>query len=152
MRGATAQNINSERLASSNRLSEMAIGRYDSFIKALRVYIGTVIKDISLEISGDPSRRTWCTIEACVTIHTLQKIQQFLLPKKLKELYACVYDMPESVFDSAALATHQQTLLSGGKPGGEAATRDKPEMTEDQKDEKMLKKAQDPTQAQKNDT
>jgi len=121
----------------------MAIGRYDSHTKQLRIYIGNVLREISSIVSGDTNMRTCITLEPCVTSHTLKTVQQFLKPEKLKELFACVYDLPESAFSTEAFVAHQELVLNGGKPADQANTRNKPKMEEDAKNENMQKKAED---------
>jgi hypothetical protein len=123
----------------------MAIGRYESLVKQLRLFVGNVLRELSIQISGDKNKRTWIRLEPCVNTHTLKTVQQFLTPEKLQELYACVYDLPESAFSKEALIAHQQLVLHNGKVPGESGTRNKPAMEEEVKADRQREKAQDPT-------
>lgn len=88
------KNINSERLASSNRLTEMAINNYLEYMKLLATVVSEVMDDISGRVKfGD-----------CTTAFVLEQCGPFLRPERAVELFACAYDLDVSDFDAAKFA------------------------------------------------
>lgn len=129
------KNINSERLASSNRLSEAALHRYTRLVDAVRGIISLVIEKVSSDISG--SNRTVIRLFPCISEHTLHTLESVMKPEVVKMLYACTYGVPEEYFDIARIKKKQDAmLLEAAGP----ATRNRQPQTEEQKDAKMRAK------------
>lgn len=121
---ALGHNINSERLASSNRLTEMSIQHFDTYIKEFKILIEIILK----QLPGSP------TFGDCVTLHTINVVQDVVKAEKLADMYACVFDAlkPEDFdLELIKLNRHQDT--------DERKQREVP--TEEEKDENAKKKA-----------
>lgn len=142
------KNINSERLASSNRLTEMAITQYSQHIKQIRKPIQEAIQTLSVMISGDEN--IFIKIIPCISEHTLSKLEPVLTPEVCKTMYSCVYDLPESYFDLKFIKQRQETIneTSSKKERVEetskiqSAQSTRPKKTEAQKEEVSKAKAQ----------
>lgn len=88
------KNVNSERLASSNRLTEMAINIYLEYMKLLGAVLSEVMEDISGRVKfGD-----------CTTAFVLEQCGPYLRPERAVELFAGAYDLDVSDFDVARFA------------------------------------------------
>jgi len=91
---ALGRNINSERIAASNRLTEMAITTYTSFINLLRVRIGEAMKAETI----DAGRYVGFSI--CLAQYELERLQPYLKDTICKKMIARCYEIPESFLDS----------------------------------------------------
>ena len=139
------KNINSERLASSNRLTEMAITQYTQHIKTIRRHVQEAIETLSIIISGEESK--FIKIIPCMSEHTLGKLEPVLKPEVCKTMYSCVYDLPESYFDQKSIQQRQETIneSSAKKERVEETSKvpsTRPKKTEAQKEEVSKAKAQ----------
>lgn len=129
------KNVNSERNAASTRIAEVSIDRYNEHIRQLRRFVQMGVSEVSSEAVAD--KHTLVKIEPCVTMHTLRSIESILTTEAARKLYACVYDVPIEYIDSARLHKKQEVMLEEGMSAG---TRNKPDMTEDQKAASMKAK------------
>ena len=84
------KNINSERLASSNRLTEMAINHYFVTTKGLTEIMAGLYRTMT---------KTGVAFGTCVSIHVIEQCGQYLKPESAVALYACAFDLDESLFD-----------------------------------------------------
>jgi len=139
------KNINTERLSSNNRLTEMAITHYESHLKILSEHVQLALKTLSTMISGNDS--TYIKIIPCMSQYTLAKIEPILKTKICMEQYACVFDLPETYFDMEALKIRQQTINEAGAQKERVEETQKkvstrPEKTEAQKDDTSKSKAE----------
>ena len=134
------KNINSERLASSNRLSEAALHRYSRFIDSLRSTVSLAISNLSESISG--SKQFSVVMYPCINEHTLKMVEPILKPEVARTLYSCIYGVPEEYFDMDKIRTKQDLLLEEQKKPG---TRDRAPDSQDKKDDRMKKKAEKPS-------
>jgi hypothetical protein len=121
------QNINSERLASSNRLTEMSIQHFQLHCAVLKQLIETVIDIYKFKVQfGD-----------CVALSTVRAVEQFVKPARLAEMYACALDLNTDDFDLDRIRDYQFSLV----PTHDLATRSpRTLLTEDEKDEKRKRK------------
>lgn len=94
------KNINSERLASSNRLTEMAINHFRTHSRTLRAMLAEAFESL-----GDGVR-----FGHCASIHTLEQVGHLLKPKQFVELYACSFELKESDFDIKRVKQWQDTV------------------------------------------
>ena len=85
---ALGRNINSERIAASNRLTEMAITTYTSFINLLRVRIGEAMKAETI----DAGRYVGFSI--CLAQYELERLQPYLKDTICKKMIARCYEIP----------------------------------------------------------
>ena len=108
---ALGRNINSERIAASNRLTEMAITTYTSFINLLRVRIGEAMKTETL---GD--RGSYIGFSVCLAQYELERLQPFLKDSVCKKMIARCYEIPESFLDSAKIRKTIEAENGTGDP------------------------------------
>jgi hypothetical protein len=92
---ALGRNINSERIAASNRLTEMAITTYTSFINLLRVRLGDAIKSETLSETA-----SYIGFSVCLAQYELERLQPYLKDTICKKMIARCYEIPESFLDS----------------------------------------------------
>lgn len=105
---ALGRNINSERIAASNRLTEMAITTYTSFITLLRTRIGDAIRQETATQLG-----SYITFSVCMAQYDLEKLQAFLKPKICTKMIARCYNIPEEFLDTAKI---QKTIEADVAP------------------------------------
>jgi hypothetical protein len=122
------KNINSERIASSNRLTEMAIAFYHRNIKQMKGVLESIFDTMNSRTDQN------ITFNPCVSMHVINELTPVLKPQKLLELYACCHDMDPSYFDLAAI----KRLQLAGEP--EERKHPKPK-SEEAKDDTARKKA-----------
>jgi hypothetical protein len=113
---ALGKNINSERIAASNRLAESAIERYEDMIKTLRRLVQIALTRTSREISGDPSGQTSIHIRPCISAHALGMLEPLLKPHVALDLHACLHDVPKNYLDLASIKKQQKLLLEPNGP------------------------------------
>jgi len=92
---ALGRNINSERIAASNRLTEMAITTYTSFINLLRVRLGDAIKSETLSETA-----SYIGFSVCLAQYELERLQPYLKDTICKKMIARCYEIPESFLDT----------------------------------------------------
>ena len=96
------RNINSERLASSNRLTEMAINQYMVHTRRLITVVGEIFDVISNGVKfGD-----------CVSVHVLEQCGPYLKPARAAQLFACAYDLDVADFDLARFETPEPAITA----------------------------------------
>ena len=95
-------NVNSERLASSNRLTEMSIQHFRTRVMELKATIEDLFQLYT------PSPR----FGECVALHTVNIVKEFVKPERLAEMYACALDMRKEDFDVTLLEQVQQSSIS----------------------------------------
>tara|TARA_B100000768_G_C11283983_1_gene380644 strand:+ start:1569 stop:2957 length:1389 start_codon:yes stop_codon:yes gene_type:complete len=132
---ALGRNINSERIAASNRLTEMAITTYTSFINLLRVRIGEAMKSQTI----DAGRYVGFSI--CLAQYELERLQPYLKDTICKKMIARCYEIPESFLDSKKIratieaehGTGESATAAPGdtKPGAAAGSKRKAYTEED---------------------
>jgi hypothetical protein len=98
---ALGQNVNSERLASSNRLTEMSIQHFRVNCDILKELIETLF-----EVNG-----FMVTFGDCVALSTVRCVEQFIKPKRLADMYACALDINSTDIDLNRLKDHQFNLV-----------------------------------------
>ena len=92
------KNINSERMASSNRLTELALNHFRTHTRKLKQLLAQVF-----DVLGDG-----VTFGHCASTHTLEQVGQFLKPKDFIDLYACAYELETSQFDKTLVRRWQE--------------------------------------------
>ena len=153
---ALGKNINSERIAASNRLAESAIERYETMIRQVRKHLQTALTRTSREIAShyiEGPNELHIVMRPCVSEYSLSMLEPILDTRMAAELSACVHDIPEHYIDLKRLRDHQDMLLdpkgtmmgpdgsSNDSSSGSAAKakqdrsrqRDKPDQTNAQK-------------------
>jgi len=91
---ALGRNINSERIASSNRLTEMAITTYTSFISLLRDRIGEAIRFGTETPSG-----SFVAFSVCLAQYELDRLRPYMKDTVCMTMTARCYQIPESFLD-----------------------------------------------------
>jgi hypothetical protein len=99
------KNINSERMASSNRLTELALNHFRTHTRKLKQLLAQVF-----DILGDG-----VTFGHCASTHTLEQVGQFLKPKDFIDLYACAYELNTSQFDKSLVRRWQEAQTPSNK-------------------------------------
>lgn len=124
------KNINSERIAASNRLAESAIERGNDMIRTMRKFVNMAIKELSKEMMTEHSDSSFLYLRPCVSQYNLSMLTPILKTDVALELTACINDIPEYYIDKKSLKQQQELLLSdpktqGSTPGvsGPAASR-----------------------------
>lgn len=92
---ALGRNINSERIAASNRLTEMAITTYTSLISRLRERIGEAIRTETTTPRGG-----YVTFSVCLAQYELEKLQPYMKTDICAKMIARCYRIPESFLDT----------------------------------------------------
>jgi hypothetical protein len=142
---ALGKNINSERIAASNRLAESAIERYETMIKRLRRHVQAALSRSSREIAShyiEGPNELQIILRPCVSEYSLSMLEPVLDTKVAAELSACVHDIPMHYIDLKRLKDHQDMMLdpkgvmmdtpgAQKKPGGSGAAASKSEAQRD---------------------
>lgn len=128
---ALGQNINSERLASSNRLTEMSIQHFRVNCAVLKDLIVNVFKNNSLDIK----------FGECVALSTVRGVEQFVKPARLAEMYACALDLNADDFDLNRIQDYQYSLVAARSTGGIEDRKPRTVPTEEEKDDNRKRKA-----------
>lgn len=122
---ALGQNINSERLASSNRLTEMSIQHYRVTCACFKELV-----EIAFEVGEFDVK-----FGTCISLSTVHAIEQIAKPASLRRMFACALDVPES-----DISLDRIRAVQAGGPKPERAPRRIP--TEEEKDENRKRKAE----------
>ena len=118
------KNINSERLASSNRLSEMAISSFQNRCDALRAHIAHVLEQVSsTEYSNtDLPAHAHIAFSNCLTAHQLTEVLPFLKIDAAVRFIQCAHNIPPWAVSRTNVSAIQQNLI-GTKQNGSTGTR-----------------------------
>lgn len=123
---ALGKNINSERLAASNSLTQAALRVFHGTVSRFRDVCDGLFELIPAGTGGPKGSRV--AFSECLTQYDLEKLTPFISRSKLPHLYACAYDVDPSMFDAEALRTHADLMLaSGGKESGSGKRKRKEE-------------------------
>ena len=95
---ALGRNINSERIASSGRLTECAITTYMSLIKTFRDTIGAAVRAETTTDKG-----SYIGFAVCLSPYELENVQHLLTDKVCRTMVARTNNIPESFIDMAKL-------------------------------------------------
>ena len=125
------KNINSERLASSNRLSELAVRKYTVSVKIIRDNLQICLEHISAVIGGGAS----LVMNPCISTFTLTQLTPLLKTEAAIKLHACAYDVDEKIFSKSAM----EEYLKNQRYGGKASDTSKPKSTIDIEEAKLKK-------------
>jgi len=119
------KNINSERLASSNRLSEMAIYGFQQSCADLRTRIGNIIKMASrLNYDKETDASSAQIVFAhCLTPHELSEALPFLKAKYAEVFVQCAHNLPPGSVDIQNVIAVQEGLTSRSKEGTRSEKR-----------------------------
>lgn len=139
---ALGKNINSERIAASNRLAESAIERYETMIKKLRELIQIALKHCSLEISKHfTDAKVYVFMKPCIGEYALSTLQPILKTESAARLTSCVHSIPFEEIDMTRLKKQQDLALDPkgallpaagqSKPGPSGAAGSKSEAERD---------------------
>lgn len=105
---ALGENVNTERMASSNALTEAAMNIFRHKAKRYRRIIGAILETCNVEF------------ETCLSQHDIERLEAVLKPDVVSKMYACVYDVPEDWIDKARLRQRAQILNGAEKAAGTA--------------------------------
>ena len=108
------KNINSERLASSNRLSELAVRKYSVSVKIIRDNLQICLENISAVIGDGAS----LVMNPCISTFTLNQLTPILKTEAAIKLHACAYDVNPDIFSKKAMEEYLQLQRQGGKSDG----------------------------------
>lgn len=117
---ALGKNINSERLASANTLTQSALRMFASFCRRFQRALSRVFQACS-EVDGH-----YIGFSQTVKDNDVSELAPFLKTRRLLELTATVYGIPATWIDTERLATHQEVLLGGKGGGGRKAGQEVP--------------------------
>lgn len=109
------KNINSERMASSNRLTELALNHFRTHTRKLKDMLAEVFK----ALDGDVS------FGHCASTHTLEQVGHFLKPKQFIDLYACAYELDASQFDIKLVKRWQEAQAPENKKSDSEESKSK---------------------------
>lgn len=155
------QNINTERTAASNRLSDIAISGFEANIKIIRQHLQDALCRLSTHISGDSS--VYIRLASCMSTYNLSQLEGILTPQACLETYSCVYQVPLEHIDLDAIKARQATLNNtaaaqtrveqkstlaigqGGTAAEGTSKKNRPTMTEQQKDQRAIAKSKQPS-------
>ena len=110
---ALGKNINSERLAASNSLTQAALRVFHGTVSRFRDVCDGLFELIPAGTGGPKGSRV--AFSECLTQYDLEKLTPLISRSKLPHLYACAYDVDPSMFDADALRTHADLMLASGK-------------------------------------
>jgi hypothetical protein len=121
------KNINSERLASSNRLSEMAISGFQQTCAEVRARIGDVVGLASrLDYDKDTRESSAQIIFAhCLTPHELAETLPFLTPDSAEAFVQCAHKLPSGSVDVDNVVAMQQVLIHNSNKSGSRSEKRK---------------------------
>ena len=114
---ALGKNINSERLASANSLTQAALRMFGSFCARFRHSLGALIKAASTHGA------THIAFSPTVKDSDVEEVSGLLTTEKLVAVLSSVHDLPENWFDKNRVATHQDTLIGIPKQGDVSALK-----------------------------
>ena len=144
------QNINSERTAASNRLSDMAISGFDSHIKLVRHYLQQALKKLSCLLSKDPT--IYIQVKPCISAYALTQLEGILTTEACTDIYSCVYQIPKRFIDVKALKQRQQNIINTDKTtplsqsqDNKEKTKNRPDMSQNQKDLRSIANSKKPS-------
>jgi len=109
---ALGKNINTERLASSNRLTEMAVTGFHSTCNAVRILIGTVLR---LRSARKGEHVAFCTV---LREHELTELLPYLKTDAAVHHIARCYGVDRAVLDPGRVDASRDVEEHGGAPGG----------------------------------
>jgi hypothetical protein len=112
---ALGQNINSERIAASNRLTEMAITTYMSFITLLRTRIGEAVRS-----ETETERGSYIGFALCLPQYELEKLRPFMKTSVCRMMMARCYGIPENFLDVSKIREVTEAETGTGSFGGGA--------------------------------
>lgn len=122
---ALGKNINSERLAASNSLTQAALRVFHGTVSRFREVCDGLFELIPAGTFGPKGSRV--AFSECLTQYDLEKLTPFISREKLPHLYACAYDVDPSMFDAASLRVYADRMLSGASDGGPGKRKRKEE-------------------------
>lgn len=145
------QNINTERTAASNRLSDMAISGFESHLKLLRNVLQAALCALTPIDSHD--KNVFLRPAPCVNAYTLSQLEGILTEQSCAELYSCVYQVPLQFIDRKALRQRQLAINMADSAKGrventtasDGPVKNRPAMPEAKKDARAIAKSKGPT-------
>ena len=99
---ALGRNVNSERLAASNSLTQAALRVFQGTVQRYRKALNLLFANVT--VSG-PRRRVM--FAKCIPQYDLEKLAPVIKSERLVELYSCAYSVDEDLFDAERLAKQQ---------------------------------------------
>lgn len=134
------KNINSERLASSNRLTEMAITAFDILVRQTRQVIGEALRELTETPQG-----SHLAFSIVLGQHELEALMPVLKTDKAVSLIARCYDIPVEFVDKRRVSDMQcEALGADAQPGQTGRPGNKKPRTEQETVAVMRKKARTP--------
>jgi hypothetical protein len=122
---ALGKNINSERLAASNSLTQAALRVFHGTVSRFREVCDGLFELIPAGTLGPKGSRV--AFSECLTQYDLDKLAPFIAREKLPHLYACAYDVDPGMFDPELLRKHADGLLSSSSDPGSGKRKRKEE-------------------------
>lgn len=107
---ALGENVNTERMASSNALTEAAMNIFKHKAKQYRRILGAILTECNVKF------------ETCLSQHDVERLEAVLKPDVSAKMYACVYDIPESWIDKSRLKQRAEVLNGAQKAAGVGKT------------------------------
>ena len=88
------KNINSERLASSNSLTQAALRMFYGNVDRFKHVLGDLFSAVHTDPNG-----TRVMFSKCLTQYDITALMPFLKAERVPSLYECAYHVPSSWFD-----------------------------------------------------
>ena len=135
---ALGKNINSERLASSNRLTEMALTSFDILIRQIRVVVGEALRSATETDSG-----SYLGFSVVLGQHELEALLPMLKPAIAVQMVSRTFDIPLNFVDPEGVRQRAMAdPAGGGTPGAGGKKRPR---TEEETVAVLRKKAREPS-------
>jgi len=140
---ATGENVNAERVAGSDRLSQMAIAQYMDYIKHVRSKLQLAVTDVSKRMTGTDMQ---VDIKPLMGSYNLKLITPILTNEAALRLYATVYETPEEDISVRRLATYIDGMSenpagdkrSANAHDGDGTGQTQAEVKQDNRDKKNM--------------
>jgi hypothetical protein len=105
----TGENVNSERMAGSDRMSQMGIARYDNFIKRVRKCLQTAVRKMSSMASGKPN--VFIRLWPCIGSFALQQAAPILTDMAATRLFSATLEIPEDFISQKRLSVYIDAMV-----------------------------------------
>lgn len=99
---ALGRNVNSERLAASNSLTQAALRVFQGTVLRYRTALNLLFANVNVD---GPTRRVM--FARCVPQHDLDKLMPIIKTERLAELFSCAYHVDEDLFDKTRIKRAQ---------------------------------------------
>lgn len=101
-------NVNSERMASANTLTERTLEQYETYLRIIKRLVEQALETLT-RFKANPN----IYIKLCPSLNpwTLQRLEPILTTQVVQEFYACTYGLPENYFSTEAIKKRQELAV-----------------------------------------